>query len=339
MSFVVTVKPSNRQFTVEEGETVLDAAIRQGLTFPYGCRNGVCGACRGKVVSGEISYPGGTPRALNELANIVGQSIFCKAAPCSDLVIEVHEIARSGELPIRKMPARVVKLERLADDVMRVYLKLPDTERMQFLAGQYIDILLPGGRRRSFSLANAPHEDALLELHVRHIEGGEFTGHVFTKMQEKDILRIEGPFGNFYLREDSTRPIICVAGGTGFAPIKALIEHAWREEIKRPVYLYWGARAKEDLYLDALPQSWRSRSGFYYIPVLSEPKPSDDAWTGRIGLVHQAVLDDFSDLAGYDVYVCGPPAMIEAARAGCENLGLPEDQFYFDSFDFAVDAP
>lgn len=337
MSFVVTVKPSNRQFTVEEGETVLDAAIRHGLTFPYGCRNGVCGACRGKVVSGEISYPSGTPRAVNELANIVGQSIFCKAVPSSDLVIEVHEIARSGELPIRKMPVRVAKLERLADDVMRVYLKLPETERLQFLAGQYIDILLSGGRRRSFSLANAPHEDALLELHIRNIDGGEFTGHVFTKMREKDILRIEGPFGNFFLREDSTRPIICVAGGTGFAPIKALIEHAWQEKIKRPVYLYWGARAKEDLYLDVLPQSWRSRDGFYYIPVLSEPKPSD-SWQGRIGLVHQAVLDDFSDLQGYDVYVCGPPAMIDTARIKFAELGLPEEQFYFDSFDFAVDA-
>lgn len=337
MSFTVTVKPSNRQFTVEEGETILDAAIRHGLTFPYGCRNGVCGACRGKVIQGTIEYPAGTPRAISEIENIVGQAIFCRAVARDDLTIEVHEVVRSGELPVRKMPARVVKLERLAQDVMRIYLKLPDTERMQFLAGQYIDILLPGGRRRSFSLANPPHDDALLELHVRKVDGGEFTDHVFGKMREKDILRIEGPFGNFFLREDSPRPIICVAGGTGFAPIKALIEHAWQEQLKRPLYLFWGARAKADLYLDALPQSWRGREKFYYVPVLSEPKPSD-GWEGRIGLVHQAVLDDFSDLHDYDVYAAGPPGLIEAARAGFMNLGLPEERFYFDSFDFAADA-
>ena len=337
MNFKVTVDPSGHRFSVNAQESVLAAALRSGLAFPYGCRNGVCGACKGKVVQGEVHYPQLQPAALSETEAAIGQALFCCAVPKSDLVLEVHEIAASSELPIRKMPARVERLEPLAEDVMRLFLKLPEGERMQFLAGQYIDIVLPDGRHRSFSIANAPHDDALLELHVRRIAGGRFTGHVFSEMKEKDILRIEGPFGRFYLREDSPRPLLFLAGGTGFAPIKGIIEHALAEGVDRAMTLYWGARDKQDLYLDGLARQWSAAAGFEYIPVLSAPRP-DDGWSGRTGYVHQAVLDDVADVNGYDVYISGPPEMVDAARQAFFDRGLPEDQLYFDSFEFAGDS-
>jgi CDP-4-dehydro-6-deoxyglucose reductase len=334
MSYKIIIEPSGHSFDAEENEVILDAALRHGLSIPYGCRNGICGACKGKIVEGQVAYVDGCPGALSTIEERIGQTICCRAQARSDLVLEIHEVTSSQEVPIRKMPSRVVKMERLADDVMRLFLKLPDNDRLQFLAGQYIDIMLPDGRRRSFSIANAPHDDQLIELHIRLITGGVFTSRVFTEMKEKDILRIEGPFGTFYLDEASTRPIILVAGGTGFAPVKGMIEHAIQSEMKQPIYLYWGARALSDLYLNDLPTAWKERANIYYLPVLSAPKP-EDQWRGRTGLVPQAVLDDFSDLSGYELYVSGPPAMVDAMRQGAIVQGLPKEQFHFDSFEFA----
>ena len=229
-------------------------------------------------------------------------------------------------------------MERLAPDVMAIHLKLPGRERLQFLAGQYVDILLKDGRKRSFSLANAPHDDAFLQLHVRHVAGGLFTDQVFSSMKERDILRVNGPHGTFYLREDSPKPMILLAGGTGFAPIKAIVEHAIAENCVRPMHIYWGARARVDLYQNALPEQWAAQhANISYLPVLSEPA-ADDRWTGRSGLVHQAVIADFADLSGHQVYACGAPAMIDAARRDFATLrGLPEEEFFADAFTFATD--
>ena len=241
-------------------------------------------------------------------------------------------MTRAGDIQVKKLPCRVQKLERLAEDVMRIELKLPASENFAFRAGQYIDILLADGQRRSFSIANAPHDSGHLELHVRRIDGGRFTGHIFETMMQKEILRFEGPLGSFFLREDSTRPIVMVAGGTGFAPIKGIVEHAIRLGLQRPVTLYWGARRRDGLYLDELARSWEATlPGLRYVPVLS-----DEAWDGRGGLVHQAVLEDFADLSGHDVYACGAPALIDAARTSfCAGRGLPEDAFFADAFTFA----
>ena len=334
MSYQIIIKPSGHTLVAEVDELILDAALRHGLSIPYGCRNGICGACKGKIVTGEVAYADGRPGVLSPVEQAIGQVVCCQARACSDLVLEIHEVTSSQELPIRKMPARVVTLERLCDDVMRLYLKLPDSERMQFLAGQYIDILLADGRRRSFSIANAPHDDQYVELHIRLVEGGAFSGYLFNEMKEKDILRIEGPFGSFYLREESPRPIICVAGGTGFAPIKGMVEHFMQSQLTQTLYLYWGVRREADLYLDALPRAWSARSNFHYIPVLSAARP-EDQWRGRNGLVHQAVLDDFSDLSGFELYASGPPSMVDAMRQGARGNGLPGEQFHFDSFEFA----
>ncbi|MFC1749324.1 CDP-6-deoxy-delta-3,4-glucoseen reductase [Pseudomonadota bacterium] len=333
MSNKVSIEPSGHKFEVDEGEVVLDAAIRHGLSIPYGCRNGVCGACKGKVVEGQIHYEDGLPGALTETEAAIGQVLCCKALIDSDVVLEIHEVSGGSDIPIRKMPVKVAHMERLADDVMLLKLKLPDTERMQFLAGQYIDILPEDDRRRSFSIANPPHDDEFVELHVRLVEGGEFTNHIFSDLKEKDILRIEGPFGQFYLREESAKPKIFIAGGTGFAPVKGIIEHAFQEGIADPVYLYWGVRREADLYMNELAESWLARDNFSFIPVLSELEP-DDKWAGRRGFVHEAVLKDFSDLAGYEVYASGPPVMVDAVREGVILNGLPKEHFYFDSFDF-----
>ncbi len=334
MSFKITVEPSGHVFSVNDGETILDAALRHGLSFPYGCRNGGCGACKGKVVAGEVSYPAGQPGCLSDTEEAIGQVVVCQARPLGDVVLEVHEIGKSKDVPIRRYPTKVVQMEQLSEDVMRLCLKLPENDRMLFLAGQYIDIILPDGRRRSFSLANAPHNDEVLELHVRHVEGGEFTGYVFGQMKEKDIVQIEGPYGDFYLREESPRPMLFLAGGTGFAPIKGIIEHALQEGVSRPMTLYWGTRTAADQYLAGLVEGWQHQGGLNYVPVLSEPEAGDG---GRHGFVHQAVVEDVADVGGYDVYVSGPPVMVAAAREAFMQRGLPKGQFYFDSFEFASD--
>lgn len=338
MTCKVRIVTSGHEFTVRDGESVLDAALRQGFALPYSCRGGTCGACKGKVVAGEVDYPQGTPPALSAVEQATGMALFCQARPRGELVIEVREPNAAADMQVKKLPARVAKKEFLAPDVVRLYLKLPAAERLQFLAGQYIDFILPDGRRRSFSLANAPHDDEFLELHLRHVEKGEFTEQVFERMKEKDMVRIEGPHGDFYLREDSPRPLIFVAGGTGFAPIKGIIEHAFAAAVSRPMAFYWGARAGVDLYLDTLPREWAQRHAhFTYTPVLSSPAEADQ-WRGRTGYVHEAVIADQPDLSGFDVYAAGPPAMVRAARDAFVAQGLPEAQFFSDPFDFAPDT-
>lgn len=333
MSHTVTIKPSNHTFHVHDNETLLDAALREGISLPYGCRSGACGVCKGKVLDGLVDHGPALPNALTDEDKLNGLALFCCAKPQSDIVIEVKEVGAAKDIPVRTLPCRVEKILRPADDVAELYLKLPAGERLQFLAGQYIDILMKDGRRRSFSLANAPHDDALLQLHIRHISGGAFTEHVFSHMQEKEILRIEGPHGSFCLREDSHKPILLLASGTGFAPIKAIVEHALYMGLTRPMTLYWGARRAKDIYMMALPQQWQAQHPHIrFIPVLSEPA-AEDGWNGRTGLVHQAVLEDFKDLSEYQVYACGAPPMVEAAhRSFIGERGLPEGEFFSDAF-------
>jgi CDP-4-dehydro-6-deoxyglucose reductase len=337
MTSKVRVLPSGHEFGVETGESVLDAALRQGVMLPYGCRNGTCGSCKGKVIEGEVHYPDGRPPALSAAEQAEGLALFCRGLPRGDVTIEVRE-ASVRDFQVKRLPARVAKKELLAPDVMRLYLKLPTAVRLQFLAGQYIDFLLPDGRHRSFSLANAPHDDEFIELHVRHVDRGEFTEYVFDYMKEKSLVRIEGPHGDFYLREDSPRPMLFAAGGTGFAPIKGMVEHAFAAGIAREMHLYWGARAVVDLYLDALPRQWQQEfAKFRYTRVLSAPAPGDH-WQGRTGFVHEALIADHADISGYDVYAAGPPAMVRATRDACVARGLPPEQFFCDPFEFAPDA-
>jgi CDP-4-dehydro-6-deoxyglucose reductase len=335
----VTIQPSGQQFQVEDGEAVLAAALRQGLILPYGCKNGACGTCKGKIVSGTVDYGVVQPKALPEEDKARGKALFCQAKPLSDLVIEARTLGAVKGIEVKTLPCRVQKLERLADDVMALYLKLPANEKLVYLAGQYLEFLLKDGSRRSFSMANPPHDAELLQLHVRHVAGGQFTDHVFGKMKERDILRFEGPLGTFFLRDDSAKPIVFVASGTGFAPIKSIIEAAAAKGVTRPMTLYWGGRRPRDLYMNALAEGWAAQGLLKYVPVISEARP-EDGWSGRCGFVHRAVMEDFPDLSGHQVYACGVPVMVDAARkdftASCR---LPEDEFYADSFTTQADAP
>jgi CDP-4-dehydro-6-deoxyglucose reductase len=337
--FRITIEPSQHQFDVEPGNTLLRAALDAGINLPYGCRNGACGACKGRIVCGQVDRGDYSEDALSAAEAARGYALFCCARPLSDLTIACREVSAIRDIPVKTLPSRVQKMALLAPDVMLLQLKLPASERLQFLAGQYIDILLRDGRRRSFSIANAPQDDDCLELHVRQVPGGHFTRHIFETMQERDILRIDGPHGCFYLREESAKPIILLAGGTGFAPIKALVEHAMHQNNPRPMALYWGVRDRGGLYLHALAAAWAAEwAGFSYVPVLSEAQPAD-GWQGRSGWVHQAVIDDFPDLSGHQVYACGAPAMIEAARHDfISRCGLKEEDFFADAFTFAAES-
>ena len=328
----VTIQPSNHVFTVQADETVLDAALREGYVISYGCRNGACGTCKGKVIEGSVDYGTYQDSALTDAEKRLGIALFCQAKPLSDVVIQCREIDATSDIQIKTLPCRVQKMRRVATDIMILYLKLPAAERLQFLAGQYVDILMKDGSRRSVSMANAPHDDEFLELHLRDY-GGPFSRHVFETMKEREILRFEGPLGTFFLREGGDKPAILLASGTGFAPIKALVEHAFHAGSTRRMVLYWGARVRADLYMNELPEKWAAtHDNFKYVPVLSDALPADN-WTGRTGFVHEAVMQDLPDMSGCQVYACGSPAMVEAAhRDFTSKCGLPEDEFFSDAF-------
>ena len=336
MTYQVTVQPSGHTFGVESSESVLDAALRQGIILPYGCRNGACGSCMGTVTAGLVEYPDGQPAALTTTDAARQQALFCQARPASDLTIEVREVDAARDIDVRTLPCRVNKLEHLAHDVIRIYLKLPDTERLQFLAGQYIDVLLKDHAPRAFSIANAPHNDSLIELHIRNVSGGYFSAQVFNQMQEKAMLRIKGPLGTFFLREDTDRPAILIGGGTGFAPLKGILEHAFHTGHEKPLHLYWGVRAKRDLYLEELPAQWlQDHTNFSYTPVLSEPMPEDN-WEGATGFVTNTVIRDHPDLSGHDIYMSGPPVMVEAGHKLFMQYGLDVSRFFSDAFEYAA---
>lgn len=333
ITYRATLQPSGHSFPASADAPLLDAGLDAGINLPYGCKNGACGACKCHVLDGTVDHGAAQDHALTAEERAAGMTLLCCARATSDVTLEVREVNATRDIPVKTLPCRVQQLERVADDVMVIRLKLPSTERMQFLAGQYIEFLLADGKRRAFSLASPPHADDLLEIHVRRVAGGNFTDHVFTGMKEKDILRIEGPLGTFFLREESTKPIILVAGGTGFAPIKGLVEHALHVGIQRPMHLYWGARDRAGLYLHSLAESWAAiHSSFRFTPVLSDP---DSDWSGRTGLVHDAVLADYPDLSAYQAYVCGAPAMCEAALKDFTAQGLPQGEFFADVFSYS----
>ncbi|MEI6026070.1 MAG: CDP-6-deoxy-delta-3,4-glucoseen reductase [Betaproteobacteria bacterium] len=341
MSLTVTLKPAERSFTVERDERILAAAIRQGIGLPYGCRDGACGSCKCRLLEGRVIHGAHQQKALSTDEEAAGFILTCCATPQSDCVVEARSVPGAGDFPILKLPSRVLSVDKPCADVAVLKLQLPANQNLQYRAGQYVEFILRDGARRSYSMANAPHllgTPPSIELHIRHMPGGKFTDHVFSGLKEKDILRMEGPFGSFFLREASDKPLVLLASGTGFAPIKALIEHMEFKSITRPAVLYWGCRSKADLYLHEWAEAAAARlPHLRYVPVLSEPKP-EDGWTGRTGFVHQAVMADLPDLSGHQVYACGAPVMVESAeRDFTAHCGLPGDEFFADSFTSAAD--
>ena len=335
-AFQISVLPSGRAFATQASEAILTAAIRSGVGLPYGCKDGACSSCKCKKLSGTVVHGPHSDRALSAEEEAAGLILPCCAVPTSDVVIESRHVTDESAFPVKKMPVRVQTLERLSPDVIKLRLQLPAADTFRYHAGQYIEFLLAGGARRAYSMAVAPHQQDTgpgLELHIRHTPGGLFTDHVFGAMKEREILRIEGPFGSFYLNEDSDKPMVLLASGTGFAPIKALIEHLQHKGITRPAVLYWGGRRPQDLYMsDWVNARCAEMPSLRYVPVVSNALP-EDGWSGRTGFVHQAVLDDFADLSGHEVYACGAPIVVDSARASfTAQRSLPDDAFHADSF-------
>jgi len=341
MTFKVSVQPAGLTFDVNRDEAILPAAIRSGVGLPYGCRDGACGSCKSRLLEGRVSHGAHQGKALSAAEEQAGWILTCCATPQTDCVVEARTVAGAGEYPPLKMPARVASLTRPAPDVVVMKLQLPATVAFKYRAGQYVEFILQGGLRRSYSMATAPEQlgtPPAIELHLRHMPGGKFTDHAFGAMKEKDILRLEGPFGSFFLRDESSKPIVLLASGTGFAPIKAIVEHLRAKGSPRPALLYWGCRHKADLY----QHEWALAAAaamptLRYVPVLSEARAEDD-WHGRSGLVHQAVMADLPDLSGHEVYACGAPVMVDAAKRDfVARCGLPPEAFFADSFTSEAD--
>ena len=337
-SFAISVQPSGIQFDAQPDESLLAAGIRQGIGLPYGCKDGACGSCKCKLVSGQVQQSNFQRKALSEEEEAQGFVLTCSARALSDVTLESRQVTPAGALPVKKMPTRVSSLVRKTEDVIVMHLQLPANDTFVYRAGQYVEFILRDGARRSYSMANAPDKGPGVELHIRHMPGGRFTDQVFGTMKEKDILRIEGPMGSFFLREDSEKPMVFLASGTGFAPLKALLEHMQHCGITRPVTLYWGGRRPADLYMDDWVQAQRAAMpNLRYVPVVSDALP-EDAWPGRTGFVHRAVLEDFSDLSGHQVYACGAPIVVDSAKRDFgAQAGLPAEEFFTDAFTSEAD--
>ena len=336
MTFVVTIAEQDLTFTCEENKTVLEAAMAEGITIPYGCRNGFCGSCKGHLLSGKINYPEGQPDGIHQDDIAEGQVLFCKAVPETDLEIQVKVMEPQPEIVVKTLPCKVAEVEHLSDDVIKLILQLPAMESFNFKAGQWVNFVLKDGRKRAFSLANSPNQQNQLEIQIRHAFGGVFTDFVFNELKVGAMLRIEGPHGTFWFQHDEC-PVLLVAGGTGFAPIKGIFEELSQQPIQQPVHLFWGSRAKKDLYQEQLVQQWVKDYGIQYTPVLSDPVQEDE-WTGETGFVHQSVLAAYPDLSNYAIYMAGPPQMIESCRDSFTAAGMDEGRLYYDSFDYSTDA-
>ena len=329
--FIIKNQASGSRFQTDGNSSILEDALMHRINFPYGCQRGVCGKCKATIIEGSVAYEGAIPNGISAEEVADGMALLCQCMAKSDVSLVVQELDSVADIEVRTLHCRVDSIKHLNHDVVRVLLKIANAESLQYLAGQYIDLIHPDFPSRSFSIANAPSNSNLIELHIRRVEGGKFTNFLFDELKEKTLLKIEAPKGSFYFKEDSKKPVILVAGGTGFAPVKAIIEHAIATKLKRQIHLYWGVRDEVDLYTD-LPQQWaQQHDNIGFVPVLSEP---NETWQGRTGFVHQSVLHDFDDLTGYEVYACGPPVMVKAV-AGFVEQGMIKDNFFADAFVFA----
>lgn len=332
--YSVHIKPKGYTILVREGETILEAALRQGYEFPHSCRNAVCGTCKGRLLEGQVSYDNKIIFALTEEERESGYALFCSAEPLTDCVIYMDDVIGPAEFPIRKIKCKVLQCKELSGHIYQVLLEQPADEPLQYKAGQYIEILHRDMSPKPFSIANAPVDGNFIELHFRHTGDNPFTEQVLANINNESVLHIAGPYGTCIYREEPQFPIILLAGGTGFAPFKALIEESMAKGLTRPIHLYWGVRHPEDLYMHDLIMRWvKNVTHFHYTPVLSE-KISHAGWQGKVGLVHEKVLADHKSLENFQVYASGPPEMVYAAQKAFLAKGLKNAYFYSDIFDY-----
>ena len=335
---LVTLSRTGKNFPVKPGEVILDAALRHEIWLPHACRGGTCGSCKAVIVSGDVAYDDSAPPRTQQPA-ARREAYLCCARPMGDLTLDIAELPARPIGAMFRRPARVADIVKPSYDVAIVTLKPPPNAAIRYRPGQYVSLIGDDGRAHAFSIANAPRADNTLELHIGRIANGRFTTHVHQRMQAHDIVRFEGPFGEFGFAEDAqaaSRPAIFVAGGTGIAPVKAVLEASAQSGMKRELHVFWGSRHRDGLYaLDVIA----AHKGARIIPVLSEPAAAD-AWAGRTGLVHRAVMEDFPDLSRRDVYACGSPAMVDAAfRDFTRYAALPADRFFADAFHNAGTIP
>ena len=334
------IEPHGRTIRVRAEKPVLEVALSAGLNLPHSCKSGHCSSCRARLRTGEIRYPNGRPLGITATEEQSGHILLCQARPVTDLVVEARLIATAADVEIKTLPCRIARLTPLADDVMQVLLRLPAVETLRFQPGQYLDILLEGGGRRSFSIASPPHDSDLLELHVRRVPGGGFTDRLFGTLQAGALLRIEGPLGQFTYRP-GPGPVLMVAGGTGFAPLKSMLRHVLespKSQPERAIHLYWGARRPPDLYEEVTVLEWARRYPYLHFKAVLSESGTADFQHRSLGWVHEAVLADHPDLSAFEVYAAGPPAMIEAIRSTFPRQGLERERLRFDSFDYAPDT-
>ena len=328
----VLIQPSGLELVPREGQSILDAALDAGVNLPRSCQSGLCGACSARLLEGQVSYPDGRPMGLNQEDELEGRVLLCMARPVGRVRVEAIPVTRAGQAELKRLPCRVQSMSMLCHDVMCLQLRLPAIEPLQFEPGQHVDLILSGGRRRSFSIASQPHDGRLLELHVRKVPGGEFTGQVFDELRPGSVLRLEGPLGSFTLQK-SSRPWLMLAGGTGFAPIKSMLDWALRQGERRVIRLFWGVRGQRDLYaLETLAAYAREFADFGWTPVLSE---ADHDWSGQTGMVHEAAVSGTPDLWAYDIYVAGPPGLVAAVRSTFPDAGANPAAIFYDSFDYS----
>jgi CDP-4-dehydro-6-deoxyglucose reductase, E3 len=335
--YIVLVEPHGRRISVAADRPILEGALAAGLNLPHSCKSGHCSSCRVQLRTGQIEYPNGVPLGLTTEEARTGNILLCQARARSDLVVEARLIASVTDVEIKTLPCRIAQLTLLAPDVMQVFLRLPAVETLRFHPGQYLDILLDRGKRRSFSIASPPHDSDLLELHVRRVPGGSFTDGLFSTLRVGSLLRIEGPMGQF-VYQDAPAPLLMIAGGTGFAPLKSMLRHLLERGVDRHIHLYWGARQAPDVYEEERVMEWAQRyPQLRFTAVLSEATRAD-APHHRLGWVHEAVLAEHPSLAHVDIYAAGPPALIEAIRTRFPQQGARQERLFFDSFDYAADG-
>jgi len=317
MAYKIEIQPADVHFNSDN--IILTDALEQSVPLEYSCKTGECGSCSAEVLAGEVK---------NESGEIVhsGSILTCQSKALSDVTLKANYYPELAYQKIQTLPCKVVNSQFVTDDILVLKLRFPPTASFDYLPGQYVNLNFKG-IKRSYSIANAKRIAGEIELHIRKLPNGQMSEALFSGIKENQLMRVEGPKGTFFIR-DNDKPLILLAGGTGIAPVKAMVEKLIENKDKRDIYIYWGMNNENSFYLNVFEELAKEFSNIHYTPVLS----SDVEWCGRMGFVHQAVCDDFDSLHGYEVYACGSPVMINIAKKSFMNKKLPKEQFLSDAF-------